>query len=445
MDRLHDVVFRTRPTLEKLYTEKGNTRLVEYLRPTHSASPQTRVLSDVLRAEIIRVFADRSLADRAVAYLADTQYVSTVDHHGLLSHPAFVQAHIAQAVANKKNGHDVVLVFSSASISLDNHTFPRGVSFHTDDGEIKLPLFSSRERQGTVYGMSSPKSNTLQKTLEDLAWKLPAECASAYARAFDDVRHTTHFSDFCTHANETLFRAFPRMNDTSLIMIPHERISAGMIAASPEMQSYIFHSDFLNAYESSFVDVKGAHSDDAQHGTFLFWYISQKNSIAKRVRLYRDGNFLHTESNSFRVAYTKETILPLLASGELIPCIALSYSLIGAEGVTLGGGFNQVDYLDTIYSADGTVRDVCGFARPLYGKADHMGGDMMYVSVQKDGARFPATFLDLLASVNASEETAFFDTLDTVTLKNAIDGVLPDAYFTDTGTHIDTYDTPIIL
>ena len=70
---------------------------------------------------------------------------------------------------------------------------------------------------------------------------------------------------------------------------------------------------------------------------------------------------------------------------------------------------------------------------------------LVHCMEQKDDARFPATFLDLLAHVDASEETAFFDTLDTVTLRDAIDGVIPDAYFTDTGIHIDTYDTPIIL
>lgn len=442
MDRIHDVVFGTRPTLKTLYEEYGSRALIDYLRSVvTSREIHTSVLKTVLYAEVLRVFQNETLADRVITYLQNANYISTVDHHGLLSHPAFVQAHIAQAVANKKDGHTILLVFSSASISLDNHTFPRGVSFHTDDGEIRLPLFSSREKQGSVCGMQLPTDQSLKEALEDLVWKLPAQCAHAHAEAFDAARTTKKFSDFCTHANETLFRAFPRMHDVSLIMIPHERISAGMITISPEIQSYVFHPDFLDVYESSFMNVKGAHSDESAHGTFLFWYIKD----TKRIRLYRDGKYVRDESNTFRIVYEKNSILPLLASGVLIPCMAFSYALIGAEGVTLGGGFNQVDYLETIYSADMNVRDRLACARPRYGDARHMGGDTLYASIQNTDVRFPASFLDLLARLDASKESSFFDTLDTVTVKDAIDGVIPDAYFTDTGIHIDTYDTPIIL
>ncbi len=436
MDTEKKIVFDSRPTLQNIYKEKGDVTLLEYYASVLGNGIKESLLQEVLKKEIMRIFGDAVLADRAGEYLSRNGYISSVDHHGVISHPAFVQAHVAQAVANGAHKENIVLVFSSGSVSLDNHTFPRGVSFHGEAGETKIPFFSSEKRHGCVLGMPGVDRDVLLQNLRNV--HIPEQVTNAL-----DVEgmNKMNFSDYATRASRSLFRLFPRMNDVDFIMIPHEKISARIISESEDFQKMLFGERFLDVYEKAFSNVKGAHVESGGQGTLLFWHVKD----TRRAALARRGEVLETKDGAFSISYTKETILPLLESGELIPCLALSYAIIGSFGVTLGGGFNQVDYLDAIYRADDSLRVALGLPSATRGIPNHMGGDIVYTGLKQNNKVQPATFLDLLSRVSSSEETRFFDTLETVTLAEAMEGVISDAYYTDTGKRITTSNDPAII
>lgn len=383
MNTVNDAVFKKRPTLEKIYNEKGNMSLVDYYSSVLGKRIGESLLQDVLKKEVVRIFGDSALAVRAAEYVSKNGYVSTVDHHGVLSHPSFAQAHVAQAVSNMSHNQNIVLVFSSGSVSLDNHTFPRGVTFHKEINEVKVPFFSSEKRHGCVLGMPAPDRVTLLRNGKH------ANLSEKVVDALDvSLMHEMDFSDYATRASHSLFKLFPRMSDMDFIMIPHEKVSARIISESSDFQEMLFDERFLDVYEKAYMNVSGAHTEDGERGTFLLWYVKG----TRRAALVRRGAMLETKDGTVSISYTKESILSLLHSGELVPCLALSYAILGSFGITLGGGFNQVDYLESIYRADSEARVALGKPSATLAAATHMGGDVVYAAVQQSGTVRPATF-----------------------------------------------------
>jgi hypothetical protein len=437
MDEIQGLVFSKRPRLKELYEKEGGMKALEYLRRVHDGSILNSKVIEILKDEVKKVFADESLSGKIEDYFSKTNYVSTVDHHGLLSHASFMQAHLLQSIVNKEKNLPLVLVFSSGTVSLDNHTFPRGLTFHAKDMEKRIPIVGARHRNECVLGVKMSDEAYIKKTLLRVKREIPLSIFNILERVLLQNISASDFSTYASLTNRALFSNLPFFSGVDFIMIPHEKISARMILEMVEMQEKIFANDFISKYDLEYKNIVGAHSDDLVHGTFLFWRIS--GGVRQKLRL--KGDVLETEDGSFGVEYKKETIFPLLQNGELLPAMALSYTILGSMGLTLGGGFNQVDYLEKIYTAGKKV-----FPNVSFGKSDVMGGDFVYAGVKSGEKVFNATYGDILKYLALGNKEGFIEALQNVTLGQAISGVLPDAYFTDTKKMPEkTYEKSIIF
>lgn len=424
MDDIREVVFSKRPKLKELYEREKETRLVSYLS---SVSIDARKVSDIFlnifKDEVQKIFGDIGLNEKIDEYFKKTNYVSTVDHHGILSHSSFIQAHLAQSLVAKNNNLKIIPVLSSGSVSLDNHTFPRGLIFYGKNGEVRIPIITSRHRQESSLGAPPPVKEQILHALSRIKKELPLPLYEILERVLQTGLDKKNFSEYASMVNRGLFSNIPKFGSADLIMIPHERISARMIIESADIQNIFFANEFIPTYEREYKNIIGAHTDDGIHGTFLFWRIIS----GKREKLRFVENNIQNGDGSFSVAYSKDNIIQLLKSGELIPCMALSYTILGSTGLTLGGGFNQVDYLEKIYGASKKF-----FPNFSFTNAGVMVGDFVFAGVRSGEKVFGANYIDILKHLALSGGDEFMESIQNVTLEQAISGVLPDAYFTDT-------------
>ena len=128
---LTEAVFLHSPILKKVLSEKGHLPLRDYFEEnTNSSSTinpeRQNELVSVIKKMITEVI-DPDIAEAAITQLRNQYYVSTADHHGPITHPFFVNSHLAQSIANTQSHLNNIFVFSCGGISLNNSSFPRGI------------------------------------------------------------------------------------------------------------------------------------------------------------------------------------------------------------------------------------------------------------------------------------------------------------------------------
>jgi len=424
MDEIQNAVFLKRPKLRELYEKEKDTLLVSYLSDGLNKNRQvSRIFIDIFKDEVQKIFKDNSLLEKIEDYFSKTNYISTVDHHGILSHPSFFQAHLVQALANEKKDLKIIPVLSSGSISLDNHTFPRGLIFQCQKGERRVALVGARHRNECVLGTRLSSKENIEISLSRIKKDMPLSVFNILSRVIFKNISEKSFSSYASLTNRVLFSSLPNFGNLDLVMIPHEKISARIILESKDIQDLFFRDDFILKYEIEYKNIVGAHSSDGLHGTFLFWRMFD----GRREKIQYIDGLLKNNDASFSIKYSRENILPLLSLGEIIPCMAVSYTLLGNFGLSLGGGFNQIDYLSTIYTAGTEV-----FPSFYFELENIMGGDFIYTGVKNSQNIFPASYLDILKNFSTNNVEDFVKNVERVTLGDAVFGVLRDAYYTDT-------------
>ena len=173
-DILWQHIFAKRPTLKSIIDQYGQSSVADYI-DQHLIQPQpgskrAEELLESLRA-IARTRLPVAVVDTLINQLQNNFVVSTVDHHGPLSHPFFLNADFLMGAWVQKHvsGPSVIPVLSTASISLNNSSFPRGFLLHTKASDYdRLAILPSQSSMQPVYSLGAYTQERVSRLLQQV-------------------------------------------------------------------------------------------------------------------------------------------------------------------------------------------------------------------------------------------------------------------------------------
>lgn len=432
---MKQVVFAEKPGFGKIIEAHGNETLFSYWQK-NLISPNTLYADrhEKLSTGIAEIAKDR-LGERgyalAIECLQANSFISTADHHHLLCHPFFVNSTLLQSLVHQSQGLKTVITLGCAGISLDNSSFPRGLFYHDERlTEERLRFFTLKHRRMPVYGLPAYEEKNLQdEDLEKILERI-------YFRK--EILERTKYRDQATIANYFAWKQIPGQEQTNLIYIDQESVAVKLLGSLLKTENVITKilttPAGLDAFQNHFRDMTGSFTTSGDKGTFLFWAI--KNG--RRERLIRDGKSLIIKGGSLRIPLTPESLMQALSEETIYPSMALTLSILSFYyGLTLGGGFSQVEYLSQMKDAYIKVlRDIAEtneIKKVETVATNHFSGDVVLATVGRNGKRTPATLIDLIMYKNQGMKAGIQKHAKTLLLGDAILPLLPECYKIITG------------
>ncbi len=440
LDELRRVVLVHKPGLKKIIRELGDTSVFSYFdsawsAPTVVPEERKQEVLTVFESEASRLFGS-SVAREATLQLEEQWYVSTAEHHAPVCHPFVVTGSVAQALVNRSRGCNNVIVFSCASISLNNSSFPRGIFWHTATlEEARAHVLPWKYRAGSVYGLFPYTLDDLERFTLECEALLPSTPSYALERVFASpaVMMQGSFADQLSLANYILWKQLPGEQSTNMLYIPQERMVADLIVSYHlETPTVIFELLFNPLWRDAFVrhfdGLVGSFTSLTQRGTYLFWGLYKTLRIPLIIK---DGQLV-SHDGTVAVALTPEAVGDALETGVLMPSMALSFIVLSFYyGLTCGGGFSQVDYLPELRDAWSALLAEMGRFDTVATsvRADFLSSDVAcYIVGAKTEERTLATAIDLMLYSDEATARVMADTLREIPLSAALDNLMPEFY-----------------
>jgi hypothetical protein len=450
LDRLWEDIYIQRPTLKKVLDQYGESSVLTYVhehlcRPS-AASKRGEELLTVLQT-IATQRLPRDVAETLVTQLENNFVVSTVDHHGPLSHPFFLNANFLMTAWVQKyiSGKVVVPVLSTASVSLNNSSFPRGFLYHSQINEYeRLALLPARSGMQPVYSIPAYGDEAiahLQSNIDaaPLATNKRAYLSDALSEVAAINKADSRYAEQVTRINHELWKLLSRTWEASLpdlVTIEQEQLVADLLCAY-HLGNHTLLTEVLcnSAWHEAIIEhcagIQGAFDFGSGYGTFLFWS-KETQSSQRTPLLYKDGALVSADGlTSFSL--TADVLKNALQNRQLIPSTLLCFIVINFYyGLECFGGFSQTEYQTAMQQA---------FSDALEGLGEHaeaewvkqrstknmIEGIGISFLESKDGPAL-ATLMDLLLWPSGRGREAILKTMDSLTLRESITSFLPEIY-----------------
>ncbi|MBP9732294.1 MAG: hypothetical protein KBD29_02430 [Candidatus Magasanikbacteria bacterium] len=426
-------VLESTPHLKKTLEHKGGLKLLTYFEESVTFSNpvplerQEELLCTV--KEMIERLINPEIAETAITQLRKHYYASTADHHGPITHPFFVNSHLAQSVAYQKHQLRYMFVFSCGGISLNNSSLPRGILFH--DAELnkkQLNFISLKHRHHPVFSFPAYTKKDIDTNISK---KLDTILSDVYTK--EKVLNFTKYSDQITYSNYLLWKKIPGQENMNLIYLEQEEIVNQLLLqyhlnTQTFLTRLLTDESILKIFEECFDGIQGAFSSKTRTGTLLFWAIHE----GKRKQLKRRKNILESLDGLYQVSLTPEGITEAIKKQELMPSMALSFIILSFYyGLTCGGGFMQVNYLTYLKKAYIKLlrriekNDEIILIDPI--KTDYFCGEFVFATIK--GKRIAhASSIDLLLYGNSDTARQLQELAEVGTLSEAVDHMMPQFY-----------------
>lgn len=474
LDGAKQLVFSKKPVLARIYNAYHSKTWLEYAReqfPTANnnfITPEFKGLFASRIDEFIPVFRkvlmpllDQDTIEAAADSLVATRFTSTSDHHGLLCHPFFADNALLRShpavVAHQyaENNHKQALVsLTCGGVSLGNTSFPRGIFFHDDTLEqVRAPFISLRDRHKPVYGYPAISSDVFTREIDRInSLSLPKRAKIRYESFLRTLINTEElwdralYSDQLTMMSEMLWDIIFGRSRGNLVYLEIETLVRQLLLDIHLSEQTIFHKflfdkTYRDAYVTHFSGVTGAHGDK-QYGSHFFWYVD--NEKKARVQLWYENDELKTADKQIVIPLTPDSIRKHLKTHTILPGMAMCYSMISFYyGITLGGGFSQVQYLADMKNAYVKALEVCGDAesRASQGiRTDIFTGEYVAVGLGHDDVAVPATMIDILLYGDNSIHNIINKQFETITIGETLDLMMPEFVQIVAGSRQDIVD-----
>lgn len=419
-----DTVFAYRKLFAGIYASEGHKSLTEYAREVYRDATR----SDPVVVDAIARVAEKTLGVCVGASvresLQDNNYVSTVDHHGPLSHPAFFQPNLLRMILDTEMKLPATIVLSCASVSLDNHTYPRGFYFFDEQGRrLRLPFFSLQDRHHSVYGQRPFTPNDVLQNISRLD-----QCGGVPALLLELLKDNKlsmqeSYRAQITYINHILMRKIcPEGGDFVSVAIEdvvRELLCTAYLAHDPFISNILFNTEIRDLFLKETNGIQTSHDFARKGTTVLFW--GQKKGV--RVPLRVIEGYLVDEAKEFRIHLDKDSVQSALQEEIIFPNLALCLILLSSRGMNLGGGFFQVDYLPRLMGHAKGVAVSMGLEEIPWGRTDYLGGDYTFMPLFHSEE---VTALDILTNPPCATDITYYS--DHVTVAGAIDRIVPDMY-----------------
>ncbi len=464
-DRLKEQVLVRRPFLREIIQKRGAKNLFDYAKEyiEVNLNPPIQFRQDefltAFRSEVAKRLGDE-VADSGVEQLKKHYYVSTVDHHGPLCHPFFINGNLLTTTPYfglsdpaLKN----VIVFACSNVSLNNSSFPRGLLFNAlnpKTNEVvnhKLSFFPAKDRLAPVFNFRAYSKADIEKVKDLVKEKMNnGEVETKEGNKIMEILEQIYlnpqalasddFSEQITKTNYYLWKEFFKVSEVippDLIYMDIESLVLRLLSdyhldGDTTITHMLFDHDYDSIVMEHFNNIQGAFSTDEKWGTYLFWALPP--GAKYRVQLWKDGDYLKTDDGTYSVKLTPEALREAFEKRELIPATMLAYIVLCFYyGVKCLGGFSQVNYLTNMKNAyikmqvdRGNYRSVEVCARA---QTKEMGGDFTLAFLE--GAHkelIPATGLDLMLYGDKNTWPTLVEQSKLITLEQGIYPLLPEFY-----------------
>ncbi len=460
---LKESVLAKKLVLKDILEKHGSKSLTDYAQDYFEvnagpqfAERQAEFLSSFV-PEVSRLLGPE-VAESAATQLRKYFFASTADHHGPICNPYFLGSNLVTAITGMAQNDPVfkhVIVFSCGTVSVDNDTFPRGLTLTgtNTSGELetlRLPLFSSHERPALIcllraYGQG--EITKMRKAAKDLtrAGSITEETYYKINELITEIYDTpeslalSSYSDQITTTNYQLWEKFfpAQLEHPGLIYLELERMVSRLFVDHHLYKDTVLHQLFFTEKGAEllmkyFDGIIGAFSSADKSGTYLFWAVPKGERY--RVRLIKKDGLLVSEDNSYSVPLTPEGIAKALTAQEIVPGMMLDFIILACYyGLKCLGGFSQVNYLTEFKYAYLKVMGELGIEDELEMvevlQTKELGEDMTiaYVGGAK-GRTALATGLDLALHLAPDTFEILKQEARQITLDQALDPMYPAFY-----------------
>lgn len=344
-------VLKARHGLRNISERYGNETIWNFYQKTEPREidiPE-RKKEDFLKT-YKKILAERFEASVVEEVLKDFEkawFAGTADHAGPVSHPFFFNNALAESVLRKNSNFSSIHFFPCSLVSLDNSSYPRGFSYLKDKKKNYIPLVHRGVSRECVYSEPSFTKrhlDVLKSKIEPRNLKL-----KNLLHSWDILLDKKYYVEQLSLLNFNFWKSIEA--PINLISIELETISIRLILEhhiedkNSPIYKIIFTHQGRTLFFKNFINILGAHSNEG--GSFMFWQIESE----KRKPVFYKKDTFFTE-NDEELVINEATIKRLLENKEIVPTMALSFSIISFYyGVRCGGGFSQIDYLGNMKEA----------------------------------------------------------------------------------------------
>lgn len=418
LEEAKEIIFAKKIIFGQLYQKYQDKFWNEYFNSTISEvapleDPQNEIVKII--TEHTRKLLGEENAELVEQTLSRNPFVSTADHHGILCHPFFSNASLMRSNSNNLKNIKAIISLTCGGISLSNSSYPRGIFFHDENLKIqKISLISLKYRRRSIYGLHSMLEDNLDHAITKIdKIKLPEVQKKRLLDLlleFKKVKPLERCSDEITVLNNILWQKIFDDTRPPLVYIETESIIRELILSNLQNENIvskiIFDEKYRDAYIKNYENIIGAHNTDAKTGSHLFWYIDNKDNVRKQL-FVKNGSLVSLDEKIL-IPLTIKDIGYYLQRFELLPTMALCYSILSFHyGLTLGGGFSQIQYLGEMKNAYQKTINETG-TPIIYPdvKTDIFSGEFVQINIADNANIEPASLIDLyLWSHNPNQVT----------------------------------------
>ena len=232
LQNLQQTVFSKQTVLEKIYRIHGNSSLFDYV----NSWPLSQGEIHPIFLKHFRLLAEKlyglAMANELSAQLQAQSLLSTIDHHGLLNHPFFLNSNL---IFSLRKEHKYLICLPTAGVSVNNSSWPAAFSF-TDLRTLhleKLGLFPDKHKNKTVLAMEGFARQDIEMLIKKIRSN-PAVVqkdlfASLSGESLADLEDKKNFSEQASLASFKLWQKyFP--DAAKVAYVPLEPLVAGILA-----------------------------------------------------------------------------------------------------------------------------------------------------------------------------------------------------------------------
>jgi len=436
---LKSEVFAKQKVLAKIYAQAGTRSLFDYVRGWAVSSPSenTRVFFNQAQKLLLRVYP-AELVDDVLRQNGQSPLVSTIDHHGILNHPFFINSNL---IYSQRATIKYLLCLSTAGVSLNNSSWPGCLLFSRPDGRMeRFSFFRDKIKTQTVLAVKGFNSEDVAlfeshiKAAGFLSKDNKQRLLGLTQEIFSDpgLFEFSDFSEQAAHASSALWqKVFP--SAPKLLYLPLEELVNELIVNEIlPRNGHILHKLFFttagwDSIEKYFHGSLGAFTD-SHKGSFLFWGISAN---LKRVHLHRFGSKI-VDHGLYEFGLPDNSLIEALSKNVLYPTSLVCFLVLLYYGITCLGGFNQVNWLTDIKEkfidllAEWGERELA--ARVLAVPTENFAEGSLAFGVNQQGQIYKPSVLDLFLKNDPEIYEKYRQLASLVTVGESIDAQLPEIY-----------------
>ncbi len=369
--------------------------------------------------------------------LKQSPLVSTIDHHGILNHPFFINSNL---IFSQRENMKALICFTTSGISLNNSSWPASlVLTETKTGKLKrFSFFSDKLKTRAVFAAPALTEESESKVLKQISRDLELSARekdlllSLVKEMFEipGIFNKDNFSDQACVISSWLWRKiFPPA--PPVYYLPIEDLAAKVLLenilndSGHVLYQLLFEPSGWILVEKYFNGALGAFSS-GHKGSFLFWGVDDSG---RRLRLARSGGKLIGEN--FSISLDSRSVGQALKARKIYPSTLLCFLITLHYQVTCLGGFNQVNWLT------GIKEKFISLLKEI-GKADEAGqidkittdnfAEASLAFAAKEGKIIKATGLDILLSQQDHWYYKYKKLARQINIGESIETQLPEIY-----------------